>query len=364
MSIFNKHNTAWERGDYPLFLGQAPALYDSVNVVHPELFELYKKQKATDWDEQEINLEQARLDMQSCPEEIKDVMLKNLALQWEFDSVASRAIAPLLAPFITNSEYWAAVLKVSEIEVLHALTYSEIVRQCVSNPNDIIQEVMKNENILGRMEPVIQAFDKLRIAGAQYVLGLISDDEAYPIIMNALVALWCLERLQFCVSFDATFAVVDQGWFLGVGKLVQKIAQDERFIHAEIDKKAIQIELKTVRGKKWIAENKSTVKELIDSVKKAEYSWADYLFSEGRKVVNLTCESMKEDVDYQSQEIYETLGIEAPTQIKSPPLKYMENWLDLNKTQNANQEADNATYFLNIIVDDIGEEPMQFIYRN
>ena len=34
----------------------------------------------------------------------------------------------------------------------------------------------------------------------------------------------------------------------------------------------------------------------------------------------------------------------------------MDNWFDLNKYQNANQEADNVNYSLNTIVDDMSDE--------
>ena len=40
----------------------------------------------------------------------------------------------------------------------------------------------------------------------------------------------------------------------------------------------------------------------------------------------------------------------------------MDNWFDLNKTQNAQQEADSANYLLNVIYNDIPEE-YQFEYE-
>lgn len=687
--IFNNENTEWKDGKYSLFLGQQPALYDSINVNHPELFKLYKRQKATDWSEDELNLEQSRIDMDTCPAEVKDLMIENLALQWGADSIASRSIAPLFAPFITNSELWAAWLKVSEIECLtkdhevlttkgwlpinevttstvvaqycpeekiiefvnptatiskrykgkgyrffnhknyvsqvvtakhrmlkinkftgevivdeasqfdydkgatsgtfvcpvtgvfkkedvsvlspierfyiaaqadghisnrytgelcgtipvwfgfskerkikrlfsiceeahleikeltpdreignvkqkrnfkvniplknvvdfksfdwvdlknkstswcrdfveelrlwdgttnkscimfssknksvadkaqaigtlagmrthkrisidtrkdtysdmhivsfkdvqyvsgqcinkvefdmdedvfcisvpssffvirhqnavsitgnclHALTYSEIVRQCISNPNVIFDKIMKNDDIIGRLTPISEAFRKLQLEGARYTLGLVTDiQSSYDVVMNAVVALFCLERLQFVASFAATFAVVEQGWFQAIGKLVQKIAQDERFIHAEVDKYIIKHELTTERGKIWYNKNIEFIKNIVDSVVQAEYNWNKYLFSNGRKVVGYTESLANEWVDYNAQDVYATLGFDYK-KIKTNPLKYMDNWFDLNKTQNAQQEADSANYLLNVIYNDIPEE-YQFEYE-
>lgn len=363
MSVFNQNNTEWKGGNYSLFLGEAPGLYDSINVTHPKIFKLYKDQKSADWSEDEISLEQDRIDMLTCPAESREIMLENLALQWEADSIAARSIAPLFAPFVTNSEYWAALLKVSEIEVLHALTYSEIVRVCMDNPNEVFERIMKNENIMGRMDNISKAFGELRIAGAKYTLGMITNEEAYPIVMNAVVALYCLERLQFVDSFAATFGVVETGVFQGIGKLVQKIMQDERFIHAELGKRVITIELATENGANWFREHSTTVREMLDDVVRSEHTWNDYLFSNGRKCVGFTHQSGTDWIDYNAQDVYELFGFDAPRKIAKNPLKYMENWLDLNKTQNANQEGDQANYRLNIIVDDLGDKIIEWSYR-
>jgi len=361
MTVFNNENTAWKGGVYTLFLGESPGLYDSVNVTYQEIFDLYKKQKQADWSEDEIDLTQSRIDMMICPPEIKDIMVKNLSLQWEADSIAARSIAPLFAPFITNSEYWAAILKVSEIEVLHALTYSEIVRQCIPDTKEIFESIMQNEELLGRLGPVADAFSALEVCGAKYKLGMVNEEEAYPVVMEAVVALFCLERLQFMASFAATFAVVEQGYFQGIGKLVQKIMQDERFIHAELGKTAIGIELSTVRGAAWLNANYDKVEQMVDAVVAAEYRWAAYMFEDGRKVVGLNERLSIEWVNYNAQDVYDTLGIaKTVSTAKKSPLKIMDNWLDMNKTQNAQQEADSANYNLNIIVDDVGDEIINF----
>jgi ribonucleoside-diphosphate reductase beta chain len=357
--VFNRNNDEYKKGNYSLFLGQDPALYDSINTVHPKLFKLYKNQKAADWSEDELSLEQSRIDMLTCPKEARDLMVENLSLQWEADSIASRSIAPLFAPFVTNSEYWAAVLKVSEIEVLHALTYSEIVRQCIPDPQEVFEKIMRNDEMFERLTPIANIFSNLKRVGAEKMLGCTDVDKQYSAIMFGVSALYCLERLQFMASFAATFAVVEQGFFQAIGKLVQKIMQDERFIHAEIGKLALEIELSTERGKAWLEKNKQDITALIVSVVQAEYVWSKYLFSEGRKVVGLNEKLLIEWVDYNAQDVYSVFGIEH-TVIKKNPLKYMDNWLDLNKNQNAQQEADSANYALNIIIDDIGSEVIEY----
>lgn len=358
VEVFNEENTEWKTGEYSLFLGQEPALYDSINVRYPEIFKMYKTQKAGDWAEDEINLKHSRIDMETCPFAIKDTMLENIAYQWETDSVAARSVIPLFAPFITNSEFWAYLVRVGDNENLHALTYSEIVRLCIPDPAEIFNRIMKNKHINARLAPIIECFKKLKIAGAEYTLGLINDEEAYPIVMNALVALYCMERIQFVVSFASTFATVeaDNGYFQGIGKLVQKIMQDERFIHAEGGKLALQIEFATERGKKYLQDNLGFIKNLIDTVVQNEYAFSKHLCSDGRSVPGYTEAKMNDWADYNAVDVYETFGLTSPRTFKETPLKFMDFWLDLDKTQNAQQEGDGNQYLLNIIIDDLGDD--------
>lgn len=359
MTLFNTDNTEWASAHHPLFLGQAPALHDSINVTYPKIFELYKRQKSIDWAEDEISLEASRMDMLTCPKEIKDIMIKNLALQWELDSVASRAMAPVFAPFVTNPELWLAISKNGEIEGLHTLTYSEIVRQCIPDPNEIFKEVMNNKAMEARMSTVLKHLNRLSRAGAELQLGLITKEEAYPIVMMGWTAVYLFERLQFMASFSATFAVVNEGWFAGIGKLVQKIMIDERLCHAELGGVVLNIELATERGAVWLVRNKQEIKQMIDEVVNSEKAWGKYMFSEGRKIVGYNEKLFQDYVEYESYPVYDLFGFNVTKRVTEQPLKYMDNYLDMNKFQNANQESEQANYLLNIIVDDIGDDPIE-----
>lgn len=361
MSIFNQQNTAWKTGQYPLFLGESLGLYDSINTPYPQLFELYKLQKSIDWSEDEVNLEQSRMDLLQCSQNNYDVMLKNLAFQWELDSVASRSIAPLFAPFVTNSELWAMLSKQSEIENLHALTYSEIIRQCIADPKLVFNEVMANQAVLERSDTVIKVFDELKKAGAEYTLGLVSDENVLmPIILKALTALYCLEKIEFMSSFAATFALAEQNIFQGIAKLVQKIAQDEQ-VHCMMDEAVLRILFEDQKWKDCFLAHQSEITMIVNEVVGQELTWNRYLFSEGRSIVGLNKVLLDEWVLFNAQDIYRFLGLNNPYPIiNTKPLAWMDNWLDLNKTQNANQEADNNNYSLNTVLNDIDDDILKF----
>ena len=355
MTVFNKDNKEYTTGDYSLFLGEQPALFDSINRKYQNIHNLYKFQKSIDWSEDEVDLEQSRLDILVCPQEVKDIMIKNIAFQWELDSVASRSIAPLFAPFISNSELWAAWLKISEVEILHSLTYSEIVRQCVPDPQDVFKEVMKNEQVLGRANKVVEVFDNLQRVGAKRILGLSSTQEDEDAILMGVVALYCLERIQFMSSFAATFALAEQGWMIGIAKLVQKIMNDEFRVHCAVDKAVLDILFSQQQWNACLKRNKYVLLEIVDEVVEQEKTWATYLFQEGRKIVGLNETLLKEWVDYNSKDVYDALGVIDFICVKDNPLPFMDNWLDIDKFQNANQESDNTNYLLNILRDDLGD---------
>lgn len=360
-SIFNKDNQNWKKGNYATFLDQPMALYDSVNVTYPKMFDLYKLQKSKDWSEDEVALDKDRENFMTCSKNNYDIMIKTLSFQWELDSVASRAIAPLFSPFVTNSELWAMISKQSEVENLHSLCYSEIIRNAVSNPDEVFKEVMHNDEVTDRSTKVVEVFNNLAEAGAKYTLGKYKRDdyELKKIILLGVVALYCLEKIQFQSSFACTFVLADSGIFQGIGALVKLIAQDEA-VHAQMDKEILRAMLQNEKHMGWkeiLDENIDEVKEIIDEVVQQEFDWNKYLFSEGRSVVGLNETLLSEWVLWNAQEVYDFLEIENDHQrIKTNPLPWMDDWLDINRTQQANQESDNINYRLNSADNDLDDD--------
>lgn len=367
MSVFNAENTGWKTGEYPVFLGPAMALHDTIHVNYPQIANLALRQVSQRWVFDEINHEQSRMDLTTCPPNIYQVALMNLAYQWEADSSASRAIAPLLAPFVSNPEVWEALLENTNMEVTHAKTYSHIIRVCVPDPQEVFKMVMESEETLGRAETVHKVFDQLALVGAYKTLQDAGawreqpEDWYYDCVMRAMWALYALERIQFMSSFAATFAIVEQGYFQSIGKIVQKILLDELFVHAALDREILKIMLQTEQGKAWLEKNRSWVKQLLDEVVDKEVRWAPHLLGSGRSIVGYTVPLATEWTAWNAKECYELAGMlpAIPAPVKNP-LPWMMNWIDIDKTQNAQQEADGNNYALNVVKDDAGDGELVF----
>lgn len=362
MAVFNVENTAHKTGDYPLFLGQQMGMYDSINKKYPQLFDLYKKQKEQDWSEDEVELSQSITDFATCSKSTYDVMVQTLMWQWEADSVAAQSIICLFAPFITNSELFAMMMKQSEIEVLHALTYSDIVRQCLPNSRQIIEDIQNNQAVLERSGVIVKFMRELEILGARYRIypDSVDKEEIRRGILRAMFSLLGLEGIEFISSFACTFALAEQGVFVQVGQLVQKIMLDE-MLHTKMDFGVIDILLKDPVWKASFIAIKHELKAILDEVRTNEYGWGDYLFSEGRAIIGLNAPLLKDWTDWNCAPIYDYYGIEkdfvAP---KRDPLPFMDVWMNPSKQQNANQEQTNTDYRLNATVNDAEDEVWDF----
>ena len=352
--VFNTDKTPDQyRAKAPLFFGSDPGLFDTVNKHYPKIWSLYKTMKSLDWSEDEFDYSQCNIDFKNCPKSVYDMMIRTLAWQWEADSVASRSIAPVLAPFITDSSLWAAWQRISDNEVVHAATYSEIVRMSFDDPEKVLSDILAVKESLVRLTTVKQVFDDLYRSSHLYAMGKMKADEAYDHLFMGVVALLLLERVQFMASFSITFTICSTNYFQPIGKAVQKIAQDELEVHAELDKEVLRVELATERGQDAYRRLKPRIKQLCDEIVNSELVWTDYLFSEGRELVGTNAQKVKNWVLFNARDVYEFLDIESEHKFpKTNPMPHLEDWINIGKSQAAPQEQDNNQYKVGTIVRD------------
>jgi ribonucleoside-diphosphate reductase beta chain len=350
--IFNVDKSDKEYQNSSLILGVEPGLFDTINKKYPKIWNLYKEMKSLDWSEDEFSHAQCNLDFKTCPTEVSDMMIRTLAWQWEADSIASRSIITVLAPFITSSELWAAWQRISDNEVVHAATYSEIVRMSFDDPHKVLDNILSVKESLSRLDVVGKVFGDSHKLAHRYAIGDIENDqELYNQVYLTIATLLMLERIQFMASFAITFTICGSGLFQSIGKAVQKIAQDELEVHSELDKEVIRTERKTIRGKIAHDVMADKIKEIFEAIVNSECEWVDYLFSEGRSLVGTNSDIIKSWVLYNAKNVSDFLGIK--TDIKMPkinPMPSMEKWLNMNKTQAAPQEQTVAAYKVGVAV--------------
>jgi len=351
-SIFNIGKSDY-RGHPSLFLGQEAGLFDTVNKQFPKVWDNYKNMKSLDWDELEFDFKSCNTEFKSRPAGMTRRMISTLGWQWEGDSVASRTVLPIMAPFISAPELQAAWGRITDNEVLHAATYSEIVRYSFDNPHEVLTEVLKIKESLSRLKTVSDVMAKVYRVSHEYALGMRENNQdTYNHIYLFVVALLCLERIQFMGSFAITFAIGEVGAFMPIVKAVQRIAQDELEVHVDLNKIILANEHKTERGRIARKETLSQVRAMVRECLGAEQAWVDYQDLDHDPLVGLNGRLLREWNCLSAGDVYDSLELLPDSDLVIPkknPIGFMTNWLDMSKTQAAVQEQQNAQYKVNVI---------------
>jgi ribonucleoside-diphosphate reductase beta chain len=365
--IFNTNKTDYKTPS--LFLGQDPGLFDSINKAYPEIWKLYKKLKALDWDENEQDYTSCNLEFKTCHKDPRDMMLMSLAWQWESDSIAARCLLGIASPFISSSELTAYWTRVQDNEVVHAAAYSEIVRSSFDDPDEVLKEILEVTESLKRISVVSDIFSETHDVGHKLALGLVdkNSQEVYNSIFMFVCALYVLERIQFMASFAITFAICDSGLFQPIGSIVQKICQDEYEIHSKGDRIILDYELRTDKGLMAFSQCRDKIKLLIDSVVNTEFNWVDILFDKventntyNRSLVGLDAELTKQWVLYNAKEVYSFFSIESEHELpKKNPISFIEEWINSGDTQGSPQEDRPTQYLLGAVVDDLKDKVIE-----
>ena len=358
-NIFNTEKTDYKQPS--LFMGQKLGLLDTINKNYPEIFRLYKKMKSLDWDEGEFDFTGCNTEFKTCGKNTYDIMIRTLSWQWEADSVACKSIIPIIAPFVTSTELWVAWQRLADSESTHSLSYSEMVRNSFDDPDAVLKEILEVTEALQRMDAVADVFSTVYNTSLALASGQIEKDQkAYEDIYMFVVAMYCLERIQFVASFAVTFAVANSGQFVQFGKAVQKICQDEFEVHQLLDRAVLDYEAKTEYGKLARINNKQRIETLVTSVINSELNWVDYLLSDGRELVGMTPELLKGWVLYNAKDVLDYFNIEHGYDIPTKnPIPFIEDWIDINRIQASPQEEKNGQYMLGMVMDDMSDDVIQ-----
>lgn len=354
-SIFNAEKTLDQYKKTPMFCGPEPGLMDTIYKPYPKIWDLYKELKSLDWSEDEFDYSRCMIDFKTSPKYISDKMIRTIGWQWEADSVAGRSILAIMAPFVSSTEYWTALVRIADNENIHGATYSEIVKLSFENPDEVVQDILDFKASLSRLHIVEKTLSEALYLSRQYAAGLIEmSDELYrDVVIKTTIIAFYLERVQFMASFGITFTICGTGLYQPIGKAVQKICQDELEIHAEFDKEVLKYELKTEKGR-WAVETlKGWINEVHHEVIRSEFEFIDAIHADGTDLPGSNAELFKQWVLFNAKDPGKFFDVQCEyTYPKFNPMPQLETWINMNLTQAAPQEQDLAQYKVGIVHDD------------
>lgn len=359
--IFNGSKTDYEKT--PIILGQPRGLFDSITQQYPDQTDLYRKLRMQDWTEFEFAFQQ-------CRNEFADPALtyyskrmrKQLAYQWQTDSSAASTIAGILSCVLSSTELYTGYQKVSENEAIHALTYSEIVKQGFDNPLEALEEFKADIDAMDRIEVVGDVFEQAFVSAHRWALYQarphlypLNDKEIYEVYDHMFlyfVALLCMERCQFMTSFSDTFGICELNIFQPIGDAVQRIAQDELEIHVPFGKYTIRDLLKTDRGSECFKNNYETIVKLVNGTMLSERNWVEMVHRDGKELPTVTPQQQIDFAHLAGTDVASFLGIEKDVDfplVYDNPIGFMSKRVNLGSVQGSPMETPVTAYAVNAV---------------
>lgn len=341
---------------YPLFLGEDLGFADTVNVTYKELADLYEEHRGQFWIETEHSLSQDKIDFEEDPVS-GDIMIRNLLSQWLMDSVAARSIMTILEPFASNNELIEILSVWQFFEQIHARTYSYIIRECFPDGNAVLERAKADIHVAYRSKIIGKVFNDTAQMAAKYTAGEELDVKMVKLqILKTIFAVYGLESISFMASFACTFAITERGKFPGCCSEITQICRDE-VLHAKFGKAILHILLNKEAGYKEILEEyKDEFREILVEACRQEFSFAEYIFSDGRSTIGCNTKLLKEYTQFLAAPAFDMFGMDYPDffgEIPNKiPLPYMTKFLEPDSIQSAAQELTLTNYRVGMTVDD------------
>ncbi|NCN43959.1 MAG: ribonucleotide-diphosphate reductase subunit beta [Piscirickettsiaceae bacterium CG_4_9_14_3_um_filter_43_564] len=338
----------------PMFFGQNVnvARYDQQK--HPIFEKLIEKQLSFFWRPEEVDLSSDRGEYANLPDHEQHVFISNLKYQTLLDSVQGRSPNVALLPLVSIPELETWIETWSFSETIHSRSYTHIIRNIVSDPSLIFDDIVANEQIVKRAVSVTVYYDRLiALTNKMYAeeIDLSKNDAFRKEIKTALyltlVSVNVLEAIRFYVSFACSFSFAERSLMEGNAKIIKLIARDEA-LHLSGTQNLINIMTEGKDDPEMMAiakENEPTVYEIFREAAEQEKQWADYLFKDG-SMIGLNASILKDYVEYITNTRIKAIKLNPIFENKSNPLPWMNNWLVSDNVQVAPQESEISSYLV------------------
>jgi len=338
----------------PMFFGQNVnvARYDQQK--HPIFEKLIEKQLSFFWRPEEVDLSSDRGEYANLPDHEQHVFISNLKYQTLLDSVQGRSPNVALLPLVSIPELETWIETWSFSETIHSRSYTHIIRNIVSDPSLIFDDIVANEQIVKRAVSVTVYYDRLiALTNKMYAeeIDLSKNDAFRKEIKTALyltlVSVNVLEAIRFYVSFACSFSFAERSLMEGNAKIIKLIARDEA-LHLSGTQNLINIMTEGKDDPEMMAiakENEPTVYEIFREAAEQEKQWADYLFKDG-SMIGLNASILKDYVEYITNTRIKAIKLNPIFENKSNPLPWMNNWLVSDYVQVAHQESEISSYLV------------------
>ena len=222
-----------------MFFGQPLGVQRYDEYKYPVFDKLTQQQLGYFWRPEEVSLQKDRSDYQTLSDEQKHIFTSNLKYQIMLDSVQGRGPGMAFIPYCSLPELEACMTVWEFMEMIHSRSYTYIIKNVYSNPGEVFDTILDDENVMSRAASVTESYDTLlkkhinmtmELCGnlQEKVISLaIERRELKRKLYRAIANVNILEGIRFYVSFACSFAFGENKLMEGSAKILSLIARDE-----------------------------------------------------------------------------------------------------------------------------------------
>jgi ribonucleoside-diphosphate reductase beta chain len=369
MTVFNTSHVDTKK--QPMFFGAPLGIqrYDSYK--YPIFEKLTQQQLGYFWRPEEVSLQKDRADYATLRPEQKHIYTANLKYQIMLDSVQGRGPGLAFIPYCSLPELESAMTIWETMEMIHSRSYTYIIKNIYSDPTEVFDTILDDQNIMERAKSVTEAYDDFIRAAQDYSSGNqwqhqlegvpAAKETLYELkrkLYRAVINVNILEGIRFYVSFACSFAFGELKLMEGSAKIISLIARDEsqhlvltqniikNWLNGD-DEDILQI---AKEEEAWTVEQ---FKKTVDEEKR----WAEYLFKDG-SIIGLNDKLLNSYVEYIANRRMRAIGLKPvfDTPMSNNPLPWTQHWLSSKGLQVAPQETEVESYVIGGIKQDVKKD--------
>ena len=369
MTVFNTKHVDLKK--QPMFFGAPLGIQRYDTYKYPIFDKLTQQQLGYFWRPEEISLSKDRGDYLTLRPEQKHIYTANLKYQIMLDSVQGRGTGMAFIPYCSLPELESAMTIWETMEMIHSRSYTYIIKNIYSDPSEVFDTILDDQNILERAKSVTEAYDDFIRAAQEYSSGnqwqhqlegvSSAKDTLYELkrkLYRAVINVNILEGIRFYVSFACSFAFGELKLMEGSAKIISLIARDESQ-HLVLTQNII---------KNWLNGDDADILQIakeeeswtVEQFKKTvdeEKAWAQYLFKDG-SIIGLNDKLLNSYVEYIANRRMRAIGLKPvfDTPMSNNPLPWTQHWLSSKGLQVAPQETEVESYVIGGIKQDVKKD--------
>ena len=369
MTVFNTKHVDLKK--QPMFFGAPLGIQRYDTYKYPIFDKLTQQQLGYFWRPEEISLSKDRGDYLTLRPEQKHIYTSNLKYQIMLDSVQGRGPGMAFIPYCSLPELESAMTIWETMEMIHSRSYTYIIKNVYSDPSEVFDTILDDQNILERAKSVTEAYDDFIQAAQDYSSGNqwqhqlegvpAAKETLYELkrkLYRAVINVNILEGIRFYVSFACSFAFGELKLMEGSAKIISLIARDESQ-HLVLTQNII---------KNWLNGDDPDILQIakeeeawtVEQFKKTvdeEKAWAQYLFKDG-SIIGLNDKLLNSYVEYIANRRMRAIGLKPvfDTPMSNNPLPWTQHWLSSKGLQVAPQETEVESYVIGGIKQDVKKD--------